>query len=126
MNAPIPSAGLSSVPSVNVIFLLALKVSKQYHGRPRLQARHCPHTARQLRMTKSPTSTCVTASPTVSTMPCGLVAEEERVFVVYAAVAVGEVGVALHPARRDLHDHIVGTGSGNHDVDDLRRRSLGS
>ena len=40
MKAPMPSAGLSSVPSVNVIFCLALWVSKQYHGLPLRQARH--------------------------------------------------------------------------------------
>ena len=39
-NAPIPSAGVSSVPSSSVIFWAALWVSKQYCGRPRLQARH--------------------------------------------------------------------------------------
>ena len=49
--APMPSAGESSVPSVSVIFCVALCVVKQYHGSPRRQARHCPHTARQLRMT---------------------------------------------------------------------------
>ena len=31
-NAPMPSAGVSSVPSVSVIFWAALWVSKQYHG----------------------------------------------------------------------------------------------
>jgi len=35
-----PSAGDSSVPSVNVIFWVALWVLKQYHGSPRRQARH--------------------------------------------------------------------------------------
>ena len=46
-----PSAGDSTVPSVSVIFCVALWVAKQYHGSPREHARHCPHTARQLRMT---------------------------------------------------------------------------
>jgi hypothetical protein len=68
-NAPMPSAGESGVPSASVIFCLALWVAKQYHGRPRLHARHCPHTARQLRMTKSPGATSVTPSPTASTTP---------------------------------------------------------
>src|SRR3954454_19343239 len=49
--APIPSAGDSSVPSSSVIFCVALAVLKQYQGRPRLQARHCPQTARQFRIT---------------------------------------------------------------------------
>src|SRR5271166_1841717 len=69
MNAPMPSAGVSSVPSVSVIFCSALWVSKQYHGRPRRQARHCPHTARQLRITKSPGAAWVTPGPTDSTVP---------------------------------------------------------
>ena len=51
MNAPIPSAGDSSVPSSRVIFWVALYVLKQYHGRPRRQARQSPQTARQLRIT---------------------------------------------------------------------------
>jgi hypothetical protein len=68
-NAPIPSAGDSTVPSVSVIFCVALKVEKQYHGRPRRQLRHVPHTARQLSTTKSPGATEVTPSPTDSTTP---------------------------------------------------------
>ena len=68
-NAPMPSAGDSGVPSASVIFWVALWVAKQYHGRPRLHARHCPQTARQLRMTKSPGATSVTPSPTASTTP---------------------------------------------------------
>src|SRR5690606_3708441 len=68
-NAPMPSAGLSSVPSVRVIFCVALNVSKQYCGRPRLQARHWPHTARQFSTTKSPGCTESTPSPTLSTVP---------------------------------------------------------
>jgi len=68
-NAPMPSAGLSSVPSSSVIRCVALKVEKQYHGSPRLQARQSPQTARQLRTTKSPGATSVTPSPTASTVP---------------------------------------------------------
>ena len=64
-----PRAGVSSVPSVRVILREALWVLKQYFGSPLRQARHSPHTALQFRTTKSPTSTWVTASPTVSTMP---------------------------------------------------------
>ena len=67
--APMPRAGLSSVPSSSVIFWVALKVAKQYQGSPRLQARQSPQTARQLRITKSPGATSVTPSPTASTMP---------------------------------------------------------
>ena len=67
--APIPSAGDSGVPSASVIFWVALWVAKQYQGRPRRHARHSPHTARQLRTTKSPGATEVTSGPTASTMP---------------------------------------------------------
>ncbi len=67
MKAPMPRAGVSSVPSVSVIFWVALWVLKQYCGLPFAQARHWPQTARQLRMTKSPGATSVTPSPTAST-----------------------------------------------------------
>src|SRR5687767_9563618 len=50
-NAPIPSAGESTVPSASVIFWVALCVAKQYHGFPLRQARQTPQTARQLRIT---------------------------------------------------------------------------
>src|SRR5689334_5211858 len=50
-NAPMPSAGDSTVPSSRVIFWVALWVAKQYQGRPRRHARQLPHTARQLRIT---------------------------------------------------------------------------
>src|SRR6202041_3580421 len=52
-NAPMPRAGESGVPSARVIFCVALWVAKQYQGRPRRQARHSPHTARQFRTTES-------------------------------------------------------------------------
>ena len=68
-NAPIPSAGDSSVPSSNVIFWVALWVAKQYCGSPRSHARQSPHTARQLRITKSPGATVVTSGATDSTIP---------------------------------------------------------
>ncbi len=67
-NAPMPRAPDSGVPSASVIFCVALCVAKQYQGRPRLHARHCPHTARQLRITKSPGDSSV-LSPTASTIP---------------------------------------------------------
>ena len=68
-NAPMPSAGDSAVPSSSVMGWLALAVLKQYHGRPRRQARQSPQTARQLSTTKSPGATSVTPSPTSSTTP---------------------------------------------------------
>ncbi len=67
--APMPSAGDSAVPSARVIFCVALWVEKQYHGRPRRHERHWPHTALQLRTTKSPGVTDVTSGPTDSTTP---------------------------------------------------------
>src|SRR5262249_58051085 len=42
-NAPMPSAGDSTVPSSSVIFWVALWVLKQYHGSPPLQAWLPPH-----------------------------------------------------------------------------------
>src|SRR3954447_18612380 len=63
-NAPMPSAADSSVPSARVIFCAALCVLKQHQGLPAAQARHCPHPARQFRITKSPTATLVTPAPT--------------------------------------------------------------
>ena len=39
--APMPSAGATSDPSVRVIFWVAFKLAKQYHGRPRLQPDRC-------------------------------------------------------------------------------------
>ena len=67
--APIPSAGVRTVPSVSVIRWVALWVAKQYQGRPRAQARQLPQTARQFRITKSPGATSVTPAPTVLTRP---------------------------------------------------------
>ena len=68
-NAPMPSAGDSTVPSARVIFWAALWVAKQYCDRPRRQDLHWPHTARQLRITKSPGATSSTSGPTASTIP---------------------------------------------------------
>ena len=102
-NAPMPSAGDSAVPSASVIFCVALCVAKQYHGRPRRHDRHSPHTARQLRITKSPGATSVTSGADGLDDARGLVAEQEREVVVDAALAVVQVGVAhaarLHAAR---------------------------
>jgi len=64
-----PRAGKSSVPSVRVIFWVAVAVSKQYQGLPLAQARQDPQTARQLRMIKSPGATSATPSSTASTTP---------------------------------------------------------
>jgi hypothetical protein len=60
--APIPNAGVRTVPSVSVIGCAALWVSKQRCCLPFRQARQCPYTACQLRITKSPGATSVTPS----------------------------------------------------------------
>ena len=49
-------------------------------------------------------------------MPGGLVAEQERVVVVDAALAVGQVGVA-DAAGLDVDDHLARAGIGDDDVD---------
>ena len=68
-NDPMPRAGVSGVPSSSVILWVALWVAKQYQGSPLRQARHSPHTARQFRITWSPTATSVTPSPIADTTP---------------------------------------------------------
>ena len=68
-NAPMPRAGESSVPSSRVIFWVALAVLKQYCGWPLAQARHWPQTARQFRITRSPTATLSTPAPIFETTP---------------------------------------------------------
>ena len=111
--APMPSAGVSGVPSARVIFWVALWVSKQYQGRPRRHDRHSPHTARQLRTTKSPGATEVTSGPDRLDHAGRLVPEQEGEVVVDPALPVVQVGVAdaagLHPddrlARPRIGDH---------------------
>ena len=119
-----PSAGDSSVPSVSVIFCVALWVLKQYRGWPRRQARHSPHTARQLRITKSPGATSVTPGADRLDDAGRLVAEQERELVVDAALAVVQVGVA-HAARLDRDHRLAGAGVGDHDGLDGDRLALG-
>ena len=77
-NAPMPSAGESSVPSSSVIFCVALCVLKQYCGWPLAQARHSPHTARQFRITRSPGATSRDAGPDGTDHTGGLVAQQDR------------------------------------------------
>ena len=122
--APMPSAGLSSVPSASVIFCVALKVEKQYQGRPRRQARQVPHTARQLRTTKSPGATSVTSGAHRLDHARGLVPQEEREVVVDRAFPVVQVGVA-HAARLHGHPRLARSGIGHDDLTHLDRRTLG-
>ena len=121
--APMPRAGESGVPSASVIFCVALWVAKQYQGRPRRQARHSPHTARQLRTTKSPGARSVTPGPTDSTTPAASWPEEEGEVVVDAALAVVQVGVA-DAARLDGDDRLARPGVGHQDRLDGDGRAL--
>ena len=122
-NAPMPSAGESAVPSASVIFCVALCVEKQYQGRPRRHARHSPHTARQLRTTKSPGATHVTSGADRLDDARRLVPEQEREVVADAALAVVQVGVA-HAARLHPHERLAGPGIGHHDRLDAHRLAL--
>ena len=125
MNAPMPSAGLSSVPSVSVIRWVALWVAKQYQGLP-LQA------GAALAAHGAPVEDDEVAGRHVGHALADrldragrLVAEQERELVVDAALAVVQVGVA-HPARLDAHHGLAGPGVGHDDVDELDLGSLGS
>ncbi len=109
-----PRAGESGVPSASVIFCVALWVAKQYQGRPRRQARHSPHTARQLRTTKSPGCEVAHVRSDRLDDPGRLVAEEEGEVVVDPALAVVQVGVA-DAARLDGDDRLARPGVGHDD-----------
>ena len=111
-NAPMPSAGESSVPSASVIFWVALWVLKQYHGRPRRQARHWPHTARQLRIDEVAGLDLGDALAHRLDDARGLVAEQEREVVVDAALPVVQVGMA-DPAGLDRHHRLPWSGVGH-------------
>ena len=65
-----------------------------------------PHTARQLRITKSPGATLGDVGPDRLDHAGGLVAEQEREVVVDAALPVVQVGVA-HAARLHLHERLA-------------------
>ena len=118
-----PSAGDSSVPSVSVIFWVALWVLKQYCGLPLRQARHCPQTARQFRITKSPGATSVTPGPTALDHAGRLVPEQERELVADAALAVVQVGVA-DPAGLHRDHRLARAGCRHDDVDQFDRLAL--
>ena len=122
-NAPMPSAGDSTVPSVSVIFCVALNVVKQYHGLPaQAAAARAAHGA--------PVEDDEVAGRDVGDAVAdrlddagGLVAEQEREVVVDAALAVVQVGVA-HAARLDLDDGLARPGIGDDDRLDRHRLAL--
>ena len=93
-NAPMPSAGRSVGAVGSVIFCVALRVAKQYQGRPRRHDRHSPHTARQLRIDEVAGGEPVDARADRLDDARGLVAEQEREVVVDPALPVVQVGVA--------------------------------
>ena len=89
-----PSAGDSSVPSSSVIFWVALCVAKQYCGRPRRQERHCPQTARQFKITKSPGCDVGDVGADRLDDAGRLMAQQVGEVVADAAFAIVQVGVA--------------------------------
>ena len=123
--APIPSAGDSSVPSVSVIFCVALCVAKQYQGRPRRQARHSPQTARQLRIDEVAGGDLGDALADRVDDSRGLMPEQEGEVVVDPALAVVQVGVA-DPARLDGDGRLARAGIGHDDGRQLDRLALGA
>ena len=122
-NAPMPSAGESSVPSSSVMRCVALWVLKQYQGRPRRQARQSPHTARQLRIDEVAGRDVGDALTDRLDDARRLVAEQEREVVVDAALAVVQVGVA-DPAGLHLDDRLARARVGDDDVLERDRRAL--
>ena len=121
--APIPSAGASTVPSARVIFWVALWVAKQYCGLPRRHDRHWPHTARQLRTTKSPGRDGGDIRADGFDDAGRLVAEEERELVVDPALAIVQVGVA-YAAGLDAHERLSGARVGHEHRRQLDRSAL--
>ena len=83
-------------------------------GLPLAQARQVPQTARQLRITKSPTATFGDALADRGDHAGGLVAEQERELVVDPALAVVQVGVA-DPAGLHIDDRLARTRVGDDD-----------
>ena len=123
-NAPMPSAGDSSVPSSERHLLGRVVVAKQYCGLPLRHARHSPHTARQLRTDEVAGGHVGDALADRLDHAGGLVAEQEREVVVDAALPVVQVGVA-HTARlRPSTSASPGPGVGDHDRLDTDRLAL--
>src|ERR1019366_1038365 len=125
MNAPIPNAGDSSVPSVKVIFLLRVvgveAVLRLTSGARAELAAHGPP-AQDHEVTRGDLGNTRTNRLDGTG---GLVAEQERNLVVDLALAVVQIGVA-DAARGDLDDGLTGSRVGHDDVDHLDRRPLGA
>ena len=113
-----PNAGVSSVPSVSVIFWAALWVSKQYQRSTALARAALPADRAPVQDDEVADLDVGDAFADRLDGACGLVAEQERVLVVDPALAVGQVGVA-DPAGDDVDDDLTGTRVGDHDVDHL-------
>ena len=108
----------------SVIFCVALKVLKQYHGRPRRQTAACP-------AHRPPVEDDEVAGRHVGHTfadrfddACGLVSEQEREVVVDPTLAVVQVGVA-HAARLDRDHGLAWSGIGDDDRLDADRFALG-
>ena len=113
-----PSAGVSSVPSVSVIFCSALKVSKQ-------RLRSATFAGAALAAHRAPVQDHEVARFDRGHARShrfdgarGLVAKQERILVVDPALAVGQVGVA-HPAGDDVNHGLPGAWVRDDDVDQL-------
>ena len=123
-NAPMPSAGDSSVPvASSVIFWVALWVAKQYQ---RLAALAGPALAAHRAPVEDHEVAGRDAGDVVTDRlddARGLVAEQERELVVDPALAVVQVGVA-DPAGLHLHHRLARPGVGHVDGHDLDRVTL--
>ena len=104
---------------------MALKVAKQYQGRPRRQARQMPQTG-------SPVQDHVVAGLQAAYVVADrldhagrFVAEQVREVVADPALPVVQVGVA-DPAGLDRHHRLARSGVGHEDVDELDRCVLGA
>ncbi len=95
---------------------MALCVLKQYHGRPRLQARHSPHTARQIEDDEVTGLHRRDIGPNRLDNAGCLMTEQERELIADAALPVVEVGVA-DTTRLNLHKRFPRTRLGHHDGD---------
>ena len=123
-NAPMPNAGDSGAPpSASVIFCCALRLAKQYQGRPRQQERQFPQGARQARMTKSPGPHIADAVAHLFHNAGRLVSQQKRKLVVNGPLAVMQVGVA-HAARLHPHQRLARPGLRHQYRRQLHRRPL--